>query len=267
MLTDGPGPSSPITKSGSMHGWQFEAFTDLLGYLSWHVAPDQRAQDEARIVGELGAWIGAQVLRPGRHRAGRARRPVTVRVILPREAGRWRSGPLSSRTRAASRSPSRTSPWSWTRAPARPASPDGRPTPRPRPVQPPRGRPGPQPPPRAAGAGQAHRADRRHRQGRRRAGPPVRRDPRSLRDVLAEGEGWDVIHISGHGAPGELAAGNRRGHAGPGHRRRTGRHAGAGPRAGQAGDRLRLLVGRAHRRRAAPPARPARRRPRQIRTA
>ena len=25
-----------------------------------------------------------------------------------------------------------------------------------------------------------------------------------LRDVLEEDEGWDVIHISGHGAPGEL---------------------------------------------------------------
>ena len=25
-----------------------------------------------------------------------------------------------------------------------------------------------------------------------------------LQDVLEEGEGWDVIHISGHGAPGEL---------------------------------------------------------------
>ena len=25
-----------------------------------------------------------------------------------------------------------------------------------------------------------------------------------LRDVLEEGEGWDVIHVAGHGAPGEL---------------------------------------------------------------
>jgi len=27
---------------------------------------------------------------------------------------------------------------------------------------------------------------------------------RRLREVLEEAEGWDVIHISGHGAPGEL---------------------------------------------------------------
>ncbi len=25
-----------------------------------------------------------------------------------------------------------------------------------------------------------------------------------LRDVLEEAEGWDIIHISSHGAPGEL---------------------------------------------------------------
>jgi hypothetical protein len=44
--------------------WQYEAFTDLLRYLSWHSAPDRRAQDEARIVGEVGAWIGAEVFGP-----------------------------------------------------------------------------------------------------------------------------------------------------------------------------------------------------------
>jgi hypothetical protein len=25
-----------------------------------------------------------------------------------------------------------------------------------------------------------------------------------LREMLEEGEGWDIIHVSGHGAPGEL---------------------------------------------------------------
>jgi hypothetical protein len=33
--------------------WQFEAFTDLTGYLSWHVSPDRRREDEARI----GVWL------------------------------------------------------------------------------------------------------------------------------------------------------------------------------------------------------------------
>ena len=31
-----------------------------------------------------------------------------------------------------------------------------------------------------------------------------------LRDVLEEAEGWDIIHISGHGVPGRAAAGDRR---------------------------------------------------------
>ena len=57
--------------------WQYEAFTDLLGYLSWHTAPGRLAEDQARIVAELGEWIGAQVLGPvaarsrGHGRAGR----------------------------------------------------------------------------------------------------------------------------------------------------------------------------------------------------
>ncbi len=65
--------------------WQYEAFTDLLGYLSWHVTPDQRARDEARIVAEVGEWIGAQVLGPVAAALASAA-PVTVRVILPPEA-------------------------------------------------------------------------------------------------------------------------------------------------------------------------------------
>lgn len=42
-------------------GWQFEAFTDLTGYLSWHATPDRRREDEARIVRELGEWISSEV--------------------------------------------------------------------------------------------------------------------------------------------------------------------------------------------------------------
>jgi hypothetical protein len=67
--------------------WQFEAFGDLLGYLSWHAAPDRRAQDEARIVAGLGAWIGTEVLGPVAEKLAAAR-PATVRVVVPEEA-RW----------------------------------------------------------------------------------------------------------------------------------------------------------------------------------
>ena len=44
--------------------WQYEALTDLPFYLSWHVAPDRRAEDEARILKELGSWIGTEILGP-----------------------------------------------------------------------------------------------------------------------------------------------------------------------------------------------------------
>ena len=65
--------------------WQYEAFVDLLGYLSWNVAPDQQAQDEARIVGELGAWIGAEVFGPIATVLADAS-PATVRVVVPEQA-------------------------------------------------------------------------------------------------------------------------------------------------------------------------------------
>jgi hypothetical protein len=35
-----------------------------------------------------------------------------------------------------------------------------------------------------------------------------------LRTVLEEGEGWDIIHVSGHGAPGELLLETEDGRAG-----------------------------------------------------
>ena len=64
--------------------WQFEAFTDLQRYLQWHTAPDKRIDDEARIVAEVGAWIGAQVFGPVGAALANAR-PATVEVVVPAE--------------------------------------------------------------------------------------------------------------------------------------------------------------------------------------
>ena len=62
--------------------WQFEAFTDLRRYLRWHVAPDRRVEDETRIVAQVGEWIGTQVFGPvGAALVGA--RPATVRVVVP----------------------------------------------------------------------------------------------------------------------------------------------------------------------------------------
>ena len=73
--------------------WQFEAFTDLARYLSWHAATDTAASDQARIIADLGAWIGAEVLGPI---AGALadQSPVTVRVMLPAAARSLVSLPL-----------------------------------------------------------------------------------------------------------------------------------------------------------------------------
>jgi tetratricopeptide (TPR) repeat protein len=62
--------------------WQYEAFTDLLGHLSWHAAPDRRDDDEARIVREVGTWIGTEVFGPVAAALARER-PTAVRVIVP----------------------------------------------------------------------------------------------------------------------------------------------------------------------------------------
>ena len=185
--------------------WEYEAFTDLLRYLQWHVAPDRKAEDEARIVAETGAWIGSQVLGPLADALVEAR-PATVRVVVPSEAramlfwplelARAGGGPLAVQdaTLVMEAGPPMggdVSPvGSQLRVLGLFSLPEG-------------GQPlnlrrerhslvrlirG------IAAAGKA--ADVRVLQY------GVTRE--RLRDVLEEAEGWDVIHISGHGTPGEL---------------------------------------------------------------
>lgn len=74
--------------------WEYEAFGDLLGYLRWHCAPDRWAEDEARIVGAVGAWIGSAVLGPVVGAALAVRRPAAVRVVVPPEAAELVYRPL-----------------------------------------------------------------------------------------------------------------------------------------------------------------------------
>ena len=185
--------------------WQYEAFANLVGYLSWHVAPDQRAQDEARVTGELGAWIGKEVLGPVAP-ALASQAPATIRVILPPDAVWLASRPLELAhvsqeplavqditlvmDTGASR-PGRKTPMSdRLRVLGLFSLPEGGRTLNLRRercelvrlIE------------RIAAAGKA--ADVRVLQY------GVTRD--RLRDILEEAEGWDVIHISGHGAPGQV---------------------------------------------------------------
>jgi hypothetical protein len=77
--------------------WQYEAFTNLQEYVSRHAAPDRHLQDETRIAGDVGEWIGSQVLgtRITATLAGAAERePVTVRVLIPADAALLMFRPL-----------------------------------------------------------------------------------------------------------------------------------------------------------------------------
>ena len=184
--------------------WQFEAFSDLAGYLSWHAAPDKRAQDEARIASELGEWIGSQVLGPVGNAMVQAS-PVTVRVVALEAAAELLARPLElahvDGKPIAAQGVTLVMETGSAAGTIRPVGerlrvlglfslPDG---------------------------GQTLNLRReRHSlvqliKGIARSGKAadvkvlqygVTRD--RLQEILAEDEGWDVIHISGHGSAGQL---------------------------------------------------------------
>jgi hypothetical protein len=189
--------------------WEFEAFADLQGYLRGYVAPDQRLAQEAGILARVGVWAGEQVLGPV-GAAMVAARPAVVRVVVPEdppEAGGllfWplelayvQGRPLASLGVTLVMSPAagngagdvvpvagRLRVLGLFSLPA-----GGRPLNLRRERQALVGMFG-----EIAGAGRG--VDVRVLQY------GVTRD--RLQEVLEEAEGWDVIHISGHGAPGEL---------------------------------------------------------------
>jgi hypothetical protein len=67
---------------------QVRAFGDVYGYVRTYAAPDRRAQDEARLVADLGAWAGRVLLGERVGAAIVAAAPVTVRVTAD-FAMRW----------------------------------------------------------------------------------------------------------------------------------------------------------------------------------
>jgi hypothetical protein len=59
---------------------ELTAFRDLYGYARWHAAPDRRTEDETRIVGRAGAWAGRELLGEEIGAAIIRAAPVTVTV-------------------------------------------------------------------------------------------------------------------------------------------------------------------------------------------
>ena len=185
----------------------YRALLDLPNYLAVRAAPDQRQQDERRLIGEVGDYIGAHVLGEaiGRKLRERAHPSVVVRVrvpasaqfllTLPLEITRVEGAPLSGVSfvfQAAGETPPEVEPIG-----ARlrllalfSVPPDGN----------------------------ALNLRRERQMLRKLVGQLVGAAGRavdlrvlqygvareSLKQVLEEAEGWDVIHFSGHGLPGAL---------------------------------------------------------------
>ncbi|MGR4879546.1 tetratricopeptide repeat protein [Streptomyces sp. LARHCF249] len=62
----------------------FAAFSDLHTWLRWRTSPDRRRSDELRLMDELGRWAGAEVLGPVGTILGEGRaEPAVVRVQVP----------------------------------------------------------------------------------------------------------------------------------------------------------------------------------------
>jgi hypothetical protein len=191
---------------------RFDAFTALWNHVSWHAAPDKRPAEEARIVTGLGDWIGSEVFGNAIGNALVARRPATVQVILPRGAEALAYLPLETarvqgrnlaghditlviRPQTTPGQHHETAIGNRLRVLGLFSLPDGGSAlnlrgERQSLVQLIRG---------IAASGSASNggaADIRVLQY------GVTRD--RLRDILQEAEGWDIIHVSGHGSPGRL---------------------------------------------------------------
>lgn len=190
--------------------WQFGGFSDLHGYLRLHAAPDRRLEHEAEILAQIGSWAGETVF-GGISTALLTMAetgPVTVSVVVPAGARRIAYLPLQlahaggkplavqgitlvMRTSQAAAAKNKAGIGARLRVLALFSMPDGR--------QPLNLR-------RERVALTRLIEEIVHASGRavdlRVLQYGVTRV--RLHEVLAETEGWDLVHVSGHGHPGEL---------------------------------------------------------------
>lgn len=193
--------------------WQFGAFRDLHGYLRLHAAPDRRLEHEAEILAQVGSWAGETVLGGIRTPllAAAETGPVTVSVVVPAEPAGARQiaylplqlahaggKPLAvqgvtlvMRTSQAAAAKDRAGIGARLRVLALFSMPDGR-----QPLNLRRERVALTKLIEEIVHASGHAVDLRVLQyGVTRV---------RLHEVLAETEGWDLVHVSGHGQPGEL---------------------------------------------------------------
>ena len=188
---------------------KYQALFDLPAYLRHYSAPDKRDFDERRLLGEVGVWIGNTVLGQeiGEKILAHGFPPIVVRVVVPQSAEQLLVMPLEI-----------------AHARGKPVALQG--------VSLVFEAPGTRPPTAVpigdrlrllalfslppAGSPLNLRRERQMLQAlvRRLTGGAglavelrvlqygVTRE--SLRDALQEGDGWDVVHFSGHGLPGSL---------------------------------------------------------------
>jgi len=188
---------------------KYPALFDLPAYLRHYAAPDKRDEDEPRLLHEVGAWIGETVLSHGigEKILGHSFPPIVVRVVVPDQVERLLVMPLEI-------AHPRSKPLALQGVSLVFEAPGTA-------------------PPKAAPIGDRVRLLalfslppagsplnlRRERQmlqtlvRRLTSGAGLAVELRilqygvtrdSLRDALQDGDGWDVVHFSGHGLPGSL---------------------------------------------------------------
>ncbi|CAM5481572.1 CHAT domain-containing protein OS=Streptomyces glaucescens OX=1907 GN=SGLAU_15050 PE=4 SV=1 [Streptomyces glaucescens] len=186
---------------------QFEAFLDLPGYVRRNAAPDQRVAREREIVREVGAWAGERILGPAAELLADAA-PAVLRVVVPADVPRARRLLYVPLELARLRGRPLTA---WGLTPVTQIG-DARPGERDVPAA---GRPVRMLALFSLPEGSRALNLRRERRALTRlcdrAGRAVElhtlqygvtRD--RLRALLERPEGWDVVHVSAHGTPGEL---------------------------------------------------------------
>jgi len=186
---------------------EYKALADLDGWLRWRPAPDRRRSDEARLIRALGEWIGGVVLGPvATALAGLAAAGVaTVRVRVPPEAS-WLPGyPLDLAVPPGMAEPLALLPvrlaFEVPGAAPVPKEPGGSPLRMLAVFSAPSG-----------GTALDLRRERRtlERLAAARHGAvelhvvQYGTSPERLAVLLADPRGWDIVHLAGHGGPGEI---------------------------------------------------------------